>query len=195
MEDWLQIHLPDGRDGWISAREVTEQWVSVSRVGALRVEGAVITRGKTSEPYVVPRTGWQNAIVYTARRLIGVPYLWGGSTPFGLDCSGFVQLVYRMCGLVIPRDADLQAGFARTIGVSLEATQPGDLIFFTGGDDPHHREITHVGIILDNAAFIHSAGGAGVTITPIDDPRYRSILWGIRRVLDPPTLLQAEVYY
>lgn len=186
MESWLQIRLPDGREGWVSAQDVTEQWVWISRAGALRVEGTMVTRGKTSEPYVVPRTGWQNALVYTAKRLLGVPYLWGGSSPFGLDCSGFVQLVYRMCGLVLPRDADLQARFARTVNVALQAIQPGDLIFFAGEDDPHYRDITHVGIILDNTSFIHSAGGIGVTITPLDDPQYSAILWGVRRVLDLP---------
>jgi cell wall-associated NlpC family hydrolase len=183
-EDWLRVVLPEGRTGWVAAQDVTPQWVAISRAGSLRVEGTVILQGKNAEPYRVPRMGWQNALVYTARRLLGVPYLWGGSSPFGLDCSGFVQLVYRMCGMVIPRDADLQAEFARTTEVDISEAQPGDLIFFAGGSDPHQRTVTHVGMIVDAEHFIHSSGGIGVNITRIDDPYYRSILWGVRRVLD-----------
>ncbi len=182
--DWLHVRLPDGREGWVSVQDVTSQWVTVTRIGSLRVEGMVISRGESTERYVVPRAGWQNALVYTARRLLGVPYLWGGSSPFGLDCSGFVQLVYRMCGLVIPRDADLQAEFGRTIEVSPSDVQPGDLIFFAGGNDPHRRTVTHVGMIVDGEHFIHSSGGVGVNITPLDEPYYRSILWGVRRATD-----------
>jgi len=74
--DWLQVRLPDARSGWVAAQDVTSQWVMVARAGALRVEGAVISRGQTVEPYRVPRSGWQNALVYTAKRLLGVPYLW-----------------------------------------------------------------------------------------------------------------------
>lgn len=184
-EDWLQVVLPDGRTGWVGAQDMTPRWVMVTRAGSLRVEGRVILQGKTAEPYRVPRIGWQNALVYTAKRLLGVPYLWGGSSPFGLDCSGFVQLVYRMCGVVIPRDADLQADFARTTEVDLAQVQPGDLIFFAGGNDPHRRTVTHVGMVVHPEHFIHSAGGVGVHITRLDEPYYRSILWGMRRVLDP----------
>lgn len=183
-EDWLQVTLPDGHVGWVGAQDITPQWVMVTRAGSLRVEGMVVLQGKSAEPYRVPRVGWQNALVYTARRLLGVPYLWGGSSPFGLDCSGFVQLVYRMCGMVIPRDADLQAEFARTTGVDIAEVQPGDLIFFAGGNDPHRRTVTHVGVVVDAEHFIHSSGGVGVNITRLDEPYYRSILWGVRRVLD-----------
>jgi len=185
--DWLNVRLPDGREGWVPVQEVTSQWVTLSRVGVLRVEGVVVSNGRAAEPYTVPRAGWQNALMYTAKRLLGVPYLWGGSSPFGLDCSGFVQLVYRMCGLLIPRDADLQAEFARTAEVSPAEAQPGDLIFFAGGEDPHQRTITHVGMVIDNEHFIHSSGGVGVNITRLDDAYYRSILWGVRRIVDSVT--------
>lgn len=182
--DWLHVRLPNRREGWVSVQDVTSQWVVVTRIGWLRVEGLLFSRGESTEPYVVPRPGWQNALVYTARRLLGVPYLWGGSTPFGLDCSGFVQLVYRMCGLVVPRDADLQAEFTRAAEVPLEEAQSGDLIFFAGGNDPHQRTVTHVGMVLDGEHFIHSSGGVGVYITRLDEPYYRSILWGVRRMID-----------
>lgn len=183
-QDWLRVRLPDGREGWVAAQDVTSQWVTVTRAGTLRVEGVVVSQGRHTEPYVVPRVGWQNALVYTAKRLLGVPYLWGGSSPFGLDCSGFVQLVYRLCGLVIPRDADLQAEWGRTTEVALQEAQPGDLIFFAGGDDPHQRTVTHVGMVVDGEHFIHSSGGVGVNITPLDEPSYRAIVWGVRRVED-----------
>lgn len=185
--DWLRVRLPNNKEGWVSVQDIAPRWVTVTRVGALRVEGEVISQGIVAEPYTVPRAGWQNALVYTAKRLLGVPYLWGGCSPFGLDCSGFVQLVYQMCGLVIPRDANPQAAFERTVEVSLSEAQSGDLVFFAGGGDPHHRTITHVGMIVEGEHFIHSAGGVGVSVTRLDDPYYLSILWGLRRVLDTPT--------
>jgi gamma-D-glutamyl-L-lysine dipeptidyl-peptidase len=81
------------------------------------------------------------------------PYLWGGRSALGLDCSGFTQLVYKMAGINIPRDAAMQAQEGETVHLINEAV-PGDLVFF----DNEEEVITHVGIILNNDNVIHAHG-------------------------------------
>jgi hypothetical protein len=110
-----------------------------------------------------------------AKRFLGVPYLWGGTTPFGFDCSGFVQRIYRMMGVMLPRDAHLQA--TSPLGRLLADDAPvqaGDLIFFTRPEASSVRKIVHVGMVLDAERYIHAAGDAGVVVTLFDDPHYSS---------------------
>lgn len=93
-------------------------------------------------------------IVRLAKKYIGAPYLWGGRTPFGIDCSGFTQMVLRLAGLSLPRDAYQQAEKGRLVN-NLESSQPGDLAFCTKEDS---EKITHVGIIIANQEIIHASG-------------------------------------
>jgi len=92
---------------------------------------------------------------------LNTPYLWGGKSVFGIDCSGFVQQVYKFCGMKLPRDAYQQAEIGEALSF-VEEAEPGDLAFF---DNPEGR-IIHVGIILDENKIIHSHGK--VRIDPID---------------------------
>lgn len=92
-------------------------------------------------------------IVITAFHYLNAPYLWGGKTPFGIDCSGFTQMVYKLNGHKLLRDASQQA----TQGISLsfiEESEPGDLAFF----DNDEGTIVHVGIILKDNYIIHAHG-------------------------------------
>lgn len=98
----------------------------------------------------VPRP---DAIPDLAMMFLHVPYLWGGRSVFGMDCSGFVQLVYRLAGMQIPRDASVQAAKGETVHLIHEA-RPGDLLFF----DNREEEIDHVGLLVGEGFIIHAHG-------------------------------------
>lgn len=93
------------------------------------------------------------AIVETAFMFLNVPYLWGGKTPFGIDCSGFTQTVYKLCGHHLLRDAKQQATQGDVLSF-IEESEPGDLAFF----DNEEGVITHVGIIMNDYNIIHAHG-------------------------------------
>lgn len=98
-------------------------------------------------------TAGSDMIGPTALKYLNVPYLWGGKTPFGIDCSGFTQMVFRQCGIMLPRDAYQQAETGETVSFAGEA-RVGDLAFF----DNEAGRITHVGIMLDQHRIIHASG-------------------------------------
>ncbi|GAA3651864.1 C40 family peptidase [Flavivirga jejuensis] len=92
-------------------------------------------------------------IVQTAFSYLNTPYLWGGKTPFGIDCSGFTQMVYKLNGYKILRDASQQATQGEALSF-IEESEPGDLAFF----DNNEGVITHVGIIMKDNYVIHAHG-------------------------------------
>ncbi|WP_264530708.1 C40 family peptidase [Flavobacterium sp. N502540] len=95
----------------------------------------------------------KSAIITTAFMYLNAPYLWGGKTPFGIDCSGFTQMVYKLNGYKIHRDASQQALDGEPLSF-IEESEAGDLAFF----DNDEGNITHVGIIMDNNYIIHASG-------------------------------------
>ncbi len=96
-----------------------------------------------------------------AKMFLNTPYLWGGRSCFGIDCSGLVQVVFKMAGINIPRDASIQATRGQSIDLLVEA-QPGDLLFF----DNEEQIITHVGMLVEEGKIIHAFGK--VRIDPVD---------------------------
>lgn len=95
----------------------------------------------------------KSKIVETAFLYLKAPYLWGGRTPFGIDCSGFTQIVYNLNGFSLKRDASQQATQGEALSF-IEESEPGDLAFF----DNAEGAITHVGIILEDNYIIHAHG-------------------------------------
>lgn len=92
-------------------------------------------------------------IIAVSEQFLGTPYLWGGRTLMGIDCSGLVQVTFKAIGKKLPRDASQQVEFGNNVPF-LEHSQPGDLAFF----DNAEGEISHVGIIKDQGTLIHASG-------------------------------------
>ena len=92
-------------------------------------------------------------IIKTSFVYLNAPYLWGGKTPFGIDCSGFTQMVYKLNGYKLKRDASEQATQGEALSF-IEESEPGDLAFF----DNAEGNITHVGIIMEDNYIIHAHG-------------------------------------
>ncbi len=129
-----RVRLPDGRRG--------------------RPEGELVPAAE--RPLRFPLQG--EAVVATAGRWVGAPYLWGGITPAGVDCSGLVQAVYRLHGFVLPRDSDMQSRVGEEVDPGgFDAVLPGDLLFFA--EEP--GRCTHVVMSAGGSRIIHSSLGNG----------------------------------
>ena len=114
-----------------------------------------------------------------ALNLQGIPYVWGGTTTGGFDCSGFVQYVYRQFGVSLNRVANSQ--MANGYSVSSSDLIPGDLVFFSGTYSTGGA--SHVGIYIGNGQFVHASSGRGcVTVSDLWSNYYSSHYYGARRI-------------
>lgn len=121
----------------------------------------------------VPYSDWKSnlsftkeALVETSKTMLGVPYLWGGTSTKGVDCSGFTKTVYFMNGMIIPRDASQQIHEGTLVDDSREFDKliPGDLLFFgRKATDTTSERVIHVGMWIGNNEFIHSAGNVHIS--------------------------------
>ncbi|MGF1586337.1 MAG: NlpC/P60 family protein [Bacteroidales bacterium] len=106
-----------------------------------------------SEPVFYPEDKIRDNISMAAIKFLNIPYLWGGKNPFGIDCSGLVQVIMKLFGKNLPRDARQQVTVGRTVNFISEA-RPGDLAFF----DNEEGQIIHTGIITDHQQIVHASG-------------------------------------
>lgn len=114
-------------------------------------------------------------IVHTAYRFMGVPYLWGGTSSKGMDCSGFTKTVYFLNGIILPRDASQQVFTGELVESKngWDNFQPGDLLFFgTKATDNKKERITHVAIYIGDGDFIHAAGRVRINSFNPSKPYY-----------------------
>jgi hypothetical protein len=127
----------------------------------------------------------RETLVRQALMYFNAPYLWGGRSPFGIDCSGFAQIIYKMIGIRLPRDAAQQVlhGLSLTF---VEEARPGDLAFFDNADG----DIVHVGIIWEKGKIIHASGKVRIDdidhngIYNSDTHKYTHQLRVIKKILD-----------
>ena len=151
-ERWLQVRLPDDRSGWLQRGDVSFD----------------------SKPLSI------EAAIALSRRFLGLPYTWGGTSSFGYDCSGLVQMLCRRRGILTPRDADQQAAWEGAVPVRREDLKPGDLLFF--GSAPDH--ITHTGMYIGEGEFVNATTWTHpvVQICDLRDPHWTRLLVACRRL-------------
>ena len=116
-------------------------------------------------------------ILRAAYSVIGTPYVFGGTTPYGFDCSGFTQYAFARAGVSIPRTADVQYYSGRR--VPIDNLRPGDLVFFT----TYEPGASHCGIYLGNGQFIHAGSSTGVTVSSAFTGYWGARYYGACRIL------------
>ncbi len=148
---WIEVRLADGGRAWIQRGDIS------------------FDKGITS----IDET------LALSRRFIGLPYLWGGTSSFGFDCSGFTQMLYRQMGIHMPRDAHMQAAWDELEPVDCSSRLPGDLLFF--GESA--EKITHTGMYVGGDEFVHATAfrRPRVQVSSLNEPRWSGLLVGCRR--------------
>lgn len=135
--------------------------------------GQVLKLSNTQASTPAPdQTATINALVTEAKRYIGVPYVWGGSTPSGFDCSGYLNYVFAKVGVSIPRTVETIWGATKPV----TSPRVGDLVFFT----TYKAGPSHAGIYIGNNQFIHAGSSTGVTITDMNNSYWKARYLGAR---------------
>ena len=150
--DWTCVMLPSGKTGWVRSSLIRNHEGFIS-----------IARGEGNAESISDRQ--MEKIIATAFNLKGVPYLWGGMTPKGVDCSGLVRWSCLMNGILLPRNASQMIDCGDEVALTgeygslcIDALQRGDLVFFgTPASDGVKQRVTHVGIYIGDGRMIHSS--------------------------------------
>jgi gamma-D-glutamyl-L-lysine dipeptidyl-peptidase len=149
---FFRARTPDGRIAYVPASEAApyDRWLASVRAT-------------------------ESSLVATARTMIGAPYLWGGTSSKGMDCSGFTKTIYLMNGLLLPRDASQQVHIGTLVDEAgdFSRLRPGDLLFFGRAAAAGAPErVTHVGMWIGDGRFIHSAGRVRINSVDPAQPDY-----------------------
>ena len=149
---WLKVRLPDDQEAYIQRGDITSDFA----------------------PLNIDQT------IALAKKFMGLTYTWGGTSSFGYDCSGYMQMLIRQRGKTMPRDASLQAVWEGSSPVDRKQLQPGDLLYF--GDTP--EKVTHTGMFIGNGEFIHdtTSNNPMVQISKLDDEHWTKIFISARRL-------------
>ncbi|AIM36152.1 hydrolase [Sphingobacterium sp. ML3W] len=159
--NYFEVSYPDGRKAYIKKDE------------ALSLKKWIDSRNPTAEN-----------LISSAKTMLGLPYLWGGTSVKGVDCSGFTKTAYFMNGYVIPRDASQQVLAGETVDIldseghfdpekALKNLKPADLLFFAAGKNTNpNARVTHVAIYMGNGTFIHAAGSVRINSMLKDAANY-----------------------
>jgi cell wall-associated NlpC family hydrolase len=149
---WLEVRLVYGSTAWVQRGDV------------------VFDPPKLSIPEMIA----------FSKRFIGLPYLWGGTSTFGYDCSGFAQMLCRRRGVIIPRDAQPQAHWSGVVPVRRQDLEPGDLLYFGKSE----QRITHTGVYIGNGEFINATTNDQpiVQIDRLDDAPWTTLFVAARRL-------------
>lgn len=151
-ERWLEVRLVDGKTAWIQRGDVQE---------------------RTDKTLTIDEA------IALAKKFLGVTYTWGGTSSFGYDCSGFMQMLMRRRGVLMPRDADVQAAWSGVVPVKRSELKAGDLLYF--GSSP--QKISHTGMYIGNGEFIHDTthDHPMVQISKLNEKPWTNILVACRR--------------
>jgi cell wall-associated NlpC family hydrolase len=172
--EWYKVELPEGKSGWVFGKYLTIRNSNASRSPDESIP--IIEAPKSSNAKA-------QKIIETAKKYLGVKYVYGGTSPKGFDCSGFVQYVFKECGISLERVAASQAQYGTK--VSRGELNTGDLVFFdTNGG---HNNIGHVGIYIGNGQFIHASSGRNsrrVVISNLTSGFYNDTYMTARRYLN-----------
>ena len=147
---------------------------------SVKIDGTLFTYEGTTYTGIHEK----DRLINTAFMYLNTPYLWGGKSPFGIDCSGFTQMVYKLCGYKLLRDASQQATQGEVLSF-IEESEPGDLAFFDNNDG----DIIHVGIIMKDNYIIHAHGKVRIDridhsgIYNIDTRRHTHKLRVIKKII------------
>lgn len=166
---WTRVRMHyDGYEGWVDVKQirpVSEDFLVGRKVTTIteNFSSVIMKDGRTllsmgSEvefPVVASRRSHnlRESIVETAKEFLNIPYLWAGKSFFGVDCSGLVQLVYKIHQIKLPRDSHQQAEVGEAL-TFVEESLPGDLAFFENSEG----KVVHVGIMMDQQQIIHASG-------------------------------------
>jgi cell wall-associated NlpC family hydrolase len=151
-----------------SFNNMTTDLIYVGQV--LKVSGTAAT----PTPTPISTVSKAQMVITEAKKYIGSPYLWGGNTPAGFDCSGFSKYVFEKVGISLPRTAATQFSGLKAVS----SPSPGDLVFFT----TYAPGASHLGIYIGDNKFIHAGTSTGVTITDMNNPYWKPRYLGARTV-------------